>query len=526
MPVLHRLLRPHDPLCSVTLIAAVLLFLLSAHRPTSIPHPPVPPPVRGYLPPDTHIPPLWRALGATSFQALPHLIRSTPRRDALAALADHYLAPWSSATSDIVTRAPVSASLLDSMEGPLRHSTARIRLSGDGRVLYRVLHHWEKTYRLPRLIFFLDLLARMLRRHPELRTLHVEFYLNTADGPRATVDSMSQEFGALPIFSFRSERHFIDIPVPDPVEHGSKVTGAGYTLPSDFHAPPWTSRVPRLVFRGVASCIQHMRFGNWHLNPRVRAASISAAYPELLDLAVTKWIKLTHGSTPTDVEHSANITQAEPLSLAQQLSYRYIIDIDGGLGSSRKRWMLRSGSTSFFQQSAVFQWYEPLLVPWLHFVPVDRWFRDVVELVRWARGHDWIAREIAHEANEFAKRFLVDGAALDFLSVLLQKYADLQPDARYGNASVPNLCDEFPDVENGPMGCGMGWFEHILGAPAAFGCRHKPQVEGSFVCHRPHPSSGRKQVKRGVDTPYPVIAESEINRPPRAGDNVQDRLIM
>lgn len=408
--------------------------------------------------------------------------------------------PWKSPIPGM-TSIPITAPLIDSMEVPLRGSTARVRVAGDGRVFYRVIEHWEKTYRLPRFGFFLDLLAKTLKSHPELRTVHAEFYINTADGPRSTVDSISQELGALPLLSFRSELHYIDIPVPDPVEHGSKVTGEGYVINPALKTP-WPQKKKLALFRGVASCIQKQHFQNWHLNPRVRVSTLSARYPEFLDAGITKWIKLSHNATVENIEMTANITAKQHMALEEQLRYRYILDVDGGLGSSRKRWILMSGSVPFFQQSAVYQWYEPLLTKWVHYVPVDRWFRDLIENIQWAQQNDPQAKRIASSAEEFARKFLSEQAITEYVSIFLQKYADMQRDARHGKEHVPNPCEEAPIVEHGPMGCSTGWLEHSLGSKLPFGCRHKPYLPGNFTCHRPHPKNRTKQRKYGIYSPY------------------------
>lgn len=80
--------------------------------------------------------------------------------------------------------------------------------------------------------------------------------------------------------------------------------------------------------------------------------------------------------------------------------------------------MIISGSTPFFEKLAMFQWYEVLLARWIHYVPVDRWFRD-------------------------------------------------------GNESVPNPWTETeePSVESGPMGCLTRWLRHILDRNIPFGSK-------------------------------------------------------
>ena len=450
------------------------------------------------------IPPLWRKLGAKHPKEIPQLIRTVSRRDVFRALADEYLAPWSAAVSG-GDAAPITAELLNSMEVPLRsHTVGRIRLSTVNSVLYRVIQHWDKTYRLPRFVFFLNLLTRVLKKYPALRLLPAEFYVNAADGPRVTIDSASLHFAALPIFSFRTEKSHIDIPLPDPVEHGSHVTGEGYMLTEEEseNIPDWENRKETLVFRGSSSSIPEMHSENWFLNPRVRVSQISERFPSLIDAGITKWIKLVNNASAQDVLESAKLTQKNSLTLREQLDFKYVLDVDGGLGSSRKRWMLQSGSVPFFQNSGVYQWYEPLLVEWIHFVPVDKWFRDLVRHVMWAKANDMEARRITTNAREFARRFLSDEAILEYVAILLQKYSRLLRGVQRYNTLVDNACAQAADVEHGPMGCRRDWFVYEPNEMFPFWCRHKPLEHKSFVCRRRNPNTGKKEVKHGVYESY------------------------
>lgn len=455
--------------------------------------------------PRTHlVPPLWQKLGANDPDDIAEIARTVPRRRVFEALAEEYLAPWSAAHESGM-KAAISAKLLDSMEVPLRwYSVGRIRLSGINSILYRVLHHWEKTYRLPRFVFFLDLLTRVMERYPALTQLSTELYVNTADGPRATVDSASGVFAGLPVFSFRTERGHIDIPLPDPVEHGSHVTGEGYMLGSQTldAAPKWSERKDTLIFRGASSSIPGMHSGNWFLSPRVRVAQISKRYPTLIDAGITNWMKLGENTTADEIMDSVGLYSVPPLTLPEQLHYKYVLDVDGGLGSSRKRWMLLSGSVSFFQTSTVYQWYEPLLVPWVHYVPVDKWFRNLVRHVQWARANDDHARRITVAAREFAEKFLSDDAILEYMAVLLQHYAPLSRGVRRWAQPVANPCTEAPDVANGPMGCRTDWYVYEPNDTFPFWCRHRPMEYLNFVCRRKSPITGRKEVKHGLQTPY------------------------
>lgn len=477
-------------------IAATLLLLYTTLTPA--PHPRL----RAHSPlTDTDlVSPIWRRLGCPSVAAMPRCVRKANRRALFEALVDEYLAPWSPA----VAGAPpvrISAALLNSMELPfVERTVGRVRLTASGGVHFRVLQHWDKTYRVPRFAFFLSLVERTLHRYPGLKGLSSEFYVNVADGPRVTVDSASAEYAALPLFSLRTSQGHIDIPVPDPVEHGSPVTGAGYVLP--VRGPRWVKRSPRLVFRGTSSCLASMHDDNWHLSPRVRVAAISTRFPSLIDAGVSKWIKLSRNTTVADITASANITTKKEMSLGDQLRFKFLLDVDGGLGSSRKRWMLLSGSTPFFQASTVYQWYEPLLVPWVHFVPVDKWFRNLVQHILWARNNDRKARKIARNAQDFAHRFLSDEAILEYTAVLLGRYGRLVQDVPRSNASVPYVCGEAPSLAAGPMGCRTDWFKYTKNESFPFGCLHLPKEHLSFLCYRQHPVNRKPEVKHGIHTSY------------------------
>lgn len=477
-------------------VAALLTLLLTA---TYAPTRQAPPPPRA-----RPAPLIWQRLGAADESDVARAARVADRRAVFRLLIDEYLAPWSAATAG-GTAAPISAALLDSMEVPLRsYTAARVRLSAQGTVLYRIVEHWDKTYRLARVGYFLGLIAHALKRYPALRALPAEFYVNAADGPRVTVDSASRSFAGLPLFGFRTEKAHIDIPVPDPVEHGSHVTGHGYVVDAEVRANAlaWPRRREVVVFRGTSSSIMEMRHENWFLNPRVRVGQISAKYADVVDAGVSRWAKLANGTSVEDVLKSANITTKESMSLEEQLRYKYILDVDGGLGSSRKRWILQSGSVPFFQQSTVYQWYEPLLTPWVHYVPVDRWFRNLVVRVRWARGNDRAAQEIVRNAEEFADKYLSEDAIIEYVAILLQKYATLMKDVRRFAQQVPNPCVEAPIVEAGPMGCRTDWLVFEPNKTLPFGCRHKPLEHLKFVCHRKNPTSGKKEVKHGIYSSY------------------------
>lgn len=67
---------------------------------------------------------------------------------------------------------------------------------------------------------------------------------------------------------------------------------------------------------------------------------------------------------------------------------------------------------------------QPLLRPYVHFLPVKYDFRDLVGVVRWANAHPAEAERIAAAAVDFSRRFLRQAGIQEYILLLLQAYAE------------------------------------------------------------------------------------------------------
>lgn len=398
-------------------------------------------------------------------------------------LVARYLAPWVPLSSRTpVLERPITMKLLNSMEVLLRGGAFRVRLAGDGKVRYRVLEHWEQTYRINRMTWTLDLLQRIMEEYPELAKVKAEFYVNVADSPRSTVDSTSRDMGGIPVFSFRSGLAYLDVPVPDPVEYGSN----GNYMWKTENKLPFEERIPKLVFRGSSSSLHGYHDDNWLSVPRMRLAALAKERPDLLNAGITKWMKLEKGATIDEVEQSLGTGVVEHIDYDQQGKYQFVLDMDGGLGSSRKRGILTSGSVPIFQKSTWFMWYEPLLKPFYHFLPVETYLQDLVETVDNAKNDAAESRRVVQSANCFGENVLSEKATGLYWKTLLQRYSQLQYDHASGDDEVsPSMCSLRPATAQGPLGCYDGWYLYNGSVP--FGCKYKGAQDGhpyKFECWR------------------------------------------
>ena len=101
-----------------------------------------------------------------------------------------------------------------------------------------------------------------------------------------------------------------------------------------------------------------------------------------------------------------DVMEPEPQSNAWK--FRYLLDMDGHAYSGRFYAFLRSKSLPF-KITFFREWHENVLMPWVHYVPVNKDGKELAELVRFfeddALGQE-IAKSIAEEGRSWAARAL------------------------------------------------------------------------------------------------------------------------
>jgi Glycosyl transferase family 90 len=103
----------------------------------------------------------------------------------------------------------------------------------------------------------------------------------------------------------------------------------------------------------------------------------------------------------------------EPLSMAEMLSYKMIIMVEGNDVSSGLKWALYSNSVVLMAPPTFTSWaMEELLEPWVHYIPIDG--TNILERVEWVVTHDAEARRIARRGQLWIHDLVYhDDAVLD-----------------------------------------------------------------------------------------------------------------
>lgn len=110
----------------------------------------------------------------------------------------------------------------------------------------------------------------------------------------------------------------------------------------------------------------------------------------------------------------------------QERLYKYVISVEGyGGWTDRLFSLIRRSMIVFDQEHPCDQWFEPMLKPFLHYIPISHDFRNLVGRVDWANQHPNAVKSIQREARKFAKRYLSSQGVLDYISAILQEYQRL-----------------------------------------------------------------------------------------------------
>jgi hypothetical protein len=175
-------------------------------------------------------------------------------------------------------------------------------------------------------------------------------------------------------------------------------------------------------------------------NPRLKVAFMSSLSPlderdqqPLLDAGITDW-----NLRPRKIQGEEYLKTIEintlpfglvpKLTLEQQMSYKYIIHIDGHVSAFRLSQELAMGCVLLIVDSPYRLWFRDWLKPFVHYVPVQADLSDLLDKIKWCKAHEEECILMTENCKEFYNSNLQKDGILNYLQRLL---AELSPEFRY-----------------------------------------------------------------------------------------------
>lgn len=75
------------------------------------------------------------------------------------------------------------------------------------------------------------------------------------------------------------------------------------------------------------------------------------------------------------------------------------------------------------------EFFTPLMRPWVHFIPANLYFGDLVNNIEWAKQNDEFVRQLVRNQNAFADRYISERSMQQYWEVALAQFSALQAEA-------------------------------------------------------------------------------------------------
>ncbi len=223
-----------------------------------------------------------------------------------------------------------------------------------------------------------------------------------------------------PIMNSSTHVDYADIPLPT---YDDWMFVRGKTLQIDQVELDWNKKKPMAVFRGSSSGCGF----NEKTNMRIKAAALSKAYPDLLDAGMNVWTvqaKMHRTGRLGYIDRKKYKETVPSIPFAKQSEFKYLLHIDGNVAAYRLGVSLLLGSCILYQETGSRVWFQHLMKPYVHYIPIKEDLSDLIETIKWCREHDEECRKIAGAALELGQRILTKDSLIDYFAATMWAIAD------------------------------------------------------------------------------------------------------
>lgn len=250
-----------------------------------------------------------------------------------------------------------------------------------------------------------------------------------------------------PICSFCTHSDFSDVPVP--TSDDMRRISPEFFYPDKCYngaetgiLRDWDKKISKAYFRGSATGCGVSAADNM----RIKAHLLSRKHPDLLDCALVNLNPRPRKPRWDQPLSAPDFSDVRPASFAtnrEKSGHKYILNLDGHSRAYRLSGELGYGSVVLLQESPYRLWFERLLQPYVHFVPIQADLSDLLDRVQWCRAHDEECRRIAQNALELYQQHLGRDGVLDHMQKVIHdiasSYTSEGPLLRFPKAEVSRV---------------------------------------------------------------------------------------
>lgn len=118
----------------------------------------------------------------------------------------------------------------------------------------------------------------------------------------------------------------------------------------------------------------------------------------------------------------------KPVSIEEQLKYKFIVSIEGNDVATNLKWVLTSNSVPIMCKPKKESWLmEGLLLPYVHYLPLNEDCSNLSELLDWAKNNDEKCKEISKNGQIYMEQFKDKNKELELQRRLITQYKNSLP---------------------------------------------------------------------------------------------------
>lgn len=112
---------------------------------------------------------------------------------------------------------------------------------------------------------------------------------------------------------------------------------------------------------------------------------------------------------------------ADRLNYSEFLKYKIFFIVDGNVIASNHMWGFAVGSIPFYISNAKC-WFSSLIIPYVHYIPINYDLSNLIEQIEWVRNNDEKAKTIALNAYKFAEIYFSSHYQKQYIKNQFEKY--------------------------------------------------------------------------------------------------------